>query len=181
MKSGDIRPANILLDDKGEVTVINVYSFPTEKTNYQKSLRMNTTTYLCRSFFYAAPEELGELEMKINFPKSDPVTAEAFSIGLTILDAAILHDSEELYDLKKMSFKYSVFNDNVVKLKTDKYSPFFVKTVVNLLEGKSVERITPGEALSILQPYQEEIMELKEFVPDRDKSKVSLQEFQGRK
>jgi hypothetical protein len=80
---------------------------------------------------------------------------------LTILDAAILHDSEELYDLKKMSFKYSVFNDNVVKLKTDKYSPFFVKTVVNLLEGKSVERITPGEALSILQPYQEEIMELK--------------------
>jgi serine/threonine protein kinase len=75
MKSGDIRPANILLDDKGEVTVINVYSFPTEKTNYQKSLRMNTTTYLCTSFFYAAPEELGELEMKINFPKSDPVTA----------------------------------------------------------------------------------------------------------
>jgi hypothetical protein len=105
--------------------------------------------------------------MRINFPKSDPVTAEAFSIGLTILDAALLYDSEQLYDLKGMSFQYSIFNDNVVRLKTDKYSPFFVRTVLNLLEGKSVERVTPGESLAILQPYYEEIIELREFKPDR--------------
>ena len=46
-KSGDIRPANVLLNDKGEITLINVFSFPNEKTNYYKSLRYEKTTYLC--------------------------------------------------------------------------------------------------------------------------------------
>ena len=56
--------------------------------------------------------------MKVNFPKSDPVTAESFSVGLTMLDAALLEDSQTLYDMKKMTFKNRVFNDNVVRLKT---------------------------------------------------------------
>ena len=92
--------------------------------------------------------------MKIKFPKSDPITAESFSIGLTMLDAALLENSEELYDFKKLSFKNRVLNDNVVSLKTGNYSPFFVKTILNLLESKSVERLTPGEALAIIRPYE---------------------------
>ena len=76
------------------------------------------------------------------------------------MDAALLTNSEDLYDCKKIRFANSIFNDNIVHLKTDKYSPFFVKTVLNLVEGKGVERITPGEAWAIIRPYKEQINNL---------------------
>lgn len=50
-----------------------------------------------------------------------------------MLDAALLEDSEELYDIKNMRFKNRAFSDNVVRLKTERYSPFFAKTIINLL------------------------------------------------
>lgn len=67
----------------------------------------------------------------------------------------------------------------MVSFKTSHYSPFFVKTVLNLVEGKSVERISPGEAWAIIRPYREQIVNLEEFVPDREESKKSLQAFQA--
>ena len=36
MKSGDVRPANVLLNKDGEIKLVNQYSFPNEKTNYYK-------------------------------------------------------------------------------------------------------------------------------------------------
>jgi hypothetical protein len=45
-KSGDIRPRNVLIDDKGEVAVLNTLSFPDELTNYYKSLYNAEKTYL---------------------------------------------------------------------------------------------------------------------------------------
>ena len=83
--------------------------------------------------------------------------------------------------MKKMAFKNRVFNDNVVRLKTERFSPFFVKTVLNLLESKCVERLTPGEALAILRPYEYEITNLEEFTPDREKSRQSLEAFQEKR
>jgi hypothetical protein len=38
-KSGDIRPRNVLIDEKGDIAVINTLTFPNELTNYYKSLR----------------------------------------------------------------------------------------------------------------------------------------------
>ena len=46
MKSGDVRPANILLNADGEMLLINTLSFPDETTNYRKSLEQHETTYL---------------------------------------------------------------------------------------------------------------------------------------
>jgi hypothetical protein len=45
-KSGDVRPRNVLIDDKGEVAVLNNLSFPDELTNYYKSLYNAEKTYL---------------------------------------------------------------------------------------------------------------------------------------
>ena len=36
-----------------------------------------------------------------------------------------------------------------------------------MLEVKSFDRPSPGETLAILKPYEMEILELQEFVPDR--------------
>ena len=59
-KSGDIRPRNILIDDKGCIGIVNCLSFPDELTNYYKSLSRKERTYL-------APEELAELEVKVKY------------------------------------------------------------------------------------------------------------------
>lgn len=45
-KAGDIRPKNVLIDEKGEIAVINTLSFPDELTNYYKSLYNGEKTYL---------------------------------------------------------------------------------------------------------------------------------------
>jgi len=37
--------------------------------------------------------------------------SEVFSIGMTILSAAMLCDFEDVYDLKKMKFKYESANE----------------------------------------------------------------------
>lgn len=87
-------------------------------------------------------------------PASDPVLAESFSIGLTIMDAALLFDSEKLYDMHYIGFKAHIFNENVYKWKTSSsYSPFLIKTVENMVEVNHIERPTPGEVYAILHPY----------------------------
>jgi hypothetical protein len=69
MKSGDIRPANVLLDSNGDVTLINVFSFPTEKNNYQKALRFNTTTYLCKEGVYFSARGTGRARNADKLPQ----------------------------------------------------------------------------------------------------------------
>lgn len=49
-KSGDIRPRNVLIDEKGEVAVLNTLSFPDELTNYYKSLYNAEKTYLGKEY-----------------------------------------------------------------------------------------------------------------------------------
>ena len=136
-KSGDIRPSNILIDDKGNIGIVNCLSFPDELTNYYKSLYKKERTYL-------APEELAELEVKVKYCKSDPSIAESFSIGLTMLDASLLVDCEELYDFEEFSFKNYQFQDYLVAFKSLSLSPFYIKTVLNLLEVQCFNRPSPG-------------------------------------
>lgn len=45
-KSGDIRPKNVLIDEKGNIGIVNSLSFPDELTNYYKSLYNKERTYL---------------------------------------------------------------------------------------------------------------------------------------
>lgn len=45
-KSGDIRPKNVLIDEKGEIAVVNMLTFPDETTNYLKSLDFQVAAYL---------------------------------------------------------------------------------------------------------------------------------------
>lgn len=47
-----------------------------------------------------------------------------------------------------------MFENKITNLKTNKYSPFFVKTILNLIASQTVDRLSPGEALAVLRPYQ---------------------------
>jgi hypothetical protein len=84
------------------------------------------------------------LEGRAKYCKADPVIAESFSIGLTMMDACLLTDCEELYDCNEVSFKNYQFQDNLVNFKSMSLSPFFIKTVLNLLEVQNFNRPSPG-------------------------------------
>jgi hypothetical protein len=79
---------------------------------------------------------------------------------LTIVDAALLTNSEELFNYEEVTFKNYQFQDNLVAFKSMSLSPFFIKTVLNLLEVQHFNRPTPGEVLAILAPYEKEILDL---------------------
>ncbi len=48
-----------------------------------------------------------------------------------------------------------------------------------MLEVQSFNRPTAGEVLAIIQPYEKEIVELNQFVPERKKSQQNLENFQN--
>lgn len=97
---------------------------------------------------------------------------------MTIIDAALLFDSETLYDMHYIRFKAHIFNENVYKWKNSGYSAFLIKTVENMVEVSHVERPTPGEVYAIILPYEEAIRNLDPFVPDKEKSRLSLENYQ---
>ena len=94
IKVGDIRPENVLLNDDSKAAVITQHSFPGEQTNYSKTLFGNEKTYL-------SPEEMKDLNLGVNQPRTNLELSEAFSIGLTCMDAALMEDSDDIYDSKQ--------------------------------------------------------------------------------
>jgi hypothetical protein len=75
-----------------------------------------------------------QLEGGIVQPQYDPCVAETFSLGLTLLDAALMQDSSSLYNIRSPSFRKGLFRDMVIRWRNSGYSPFLVHTVENMLE-----------------------------------------------
>ena len=73
--------------------VVTQHSWPEESTNYEKTLLTSEKTYL-------SPEENEEVGIGRSPPNSDIETSEAFSTGLTLLDAALQEESYDLYRKK---------------------------------------------------------------------------------
>lgn len=57
-----------------------------------------------------SPEDMNKLELG-GMDDLKNYQSEVFSIGMTILSAAMLCDFEDIYDLKKMKFKYESANE----------------------------------------------------------------------
>lgn len=92
---GDVRPHNVFLNAQGDFKVTCQLSWPRESTNFSKAFD-NERTYL-------APEDMARLEMGSNEDASG-WASEMFSIGLTVLSAAMLEDFLRLYNLKNYRF-----------------------------------------------------------------------------
>lgn len=82
-KVGDIRPANVCINDEGLIKVMTKHTFPQDLDNYQKTFYDKEKTYL-------APEEVKDLQIGKSQTTANIDTSEAFSAGLTVLDASIL-------------------------------------------------------------------------------------------
>lgn len=89
-KVGDIRPENVFINEDGQLKVATKHSWPQEMDNYQKAFYEKEKTYL-------APEETKDLQIGRSQTVADTDLAESFSAGLTVLDTALLENSENIY------------------------------------------------------------------------------------
>lgn len=170
-KVGDVRPANIFINEGGHIKVSNLFSWPCECNNFDKFVFDKELTYI-------APEEVegtneGKLEMFI-----DKYVAESFSVGLTVLEAASLEPCAPLYNPKENSFDrhqltkkvkdwwaltFVEVNEETNEQKPQKYSTELKLTVAALLDMNPEERLTSEEVYEWLKPHKESIAELKKF------------------
>lgn len=49
MKSGDVRPRNIVINENGQIRLVSRCSFPNELANYGKAFESKEPGYLCNS------------------------------------------------------------------------------------------------------------------------------------
>ena len=125
VKLGDVRPQNIFINEDGQVKLANIYSWPNEENNYMKTVLNNDTTYL-------APEEIQELQNGKHENSCDPNLAEAFSIGLTIIDAGLLTEAGVLYNFKSQKFDSEKAKEHFNQFLNSGYSDFLKRTVLSL-------------------------------------------------
>jgi hypothetical protein len=99
-KVGDIRPYNIFINEEGQIKIANIFSWPYEKTNFEKTAFEKQLTYL-------SPEEMRLISKGNHENTSNKVLSESFSIGLTLLQSGLLFNVKELYSVEHYSFDWN--------------------------------------------------------------------------
>lgn len=142
---GDVRPHNVFLNSQAEMKVANVYSWPRESTNFNKTFD-NEKTYL-------APEDMVRLEMGTNEDTSG-YTSEMFSIGFTILSAAMLEDFLRLYNIKSYKFDTVEASNLLNEWRSNTvYSEIFTAVISNLCEFQPEKRLEDDELWQWISKY----------------------------
>ena len=101
---------------------------------------------------------------------------EAFSIGVTTLELALLESSEDLYNYKDNIFNKGLMDARIQRC-SQRYSVFFTQVVKMLTDMNPKERLSSGECWATLSPYGEYIDNVIQFTPDRYKSQRALDQY----
>jgi hypothetical protein len=127
-----------------------------EPTNYEKAFEKVPT--------YLSPEELKDLAYGRTEPSSDFGLSETFSIGLTLLDAATLSCSADLYkEIKKLD--YQSLEARLEELGDKEYTALLKQTIQNMCQLNAEDRTTAEELYQWLIPHEEAINNFEIFQP----------------
>lgn len=95
-KIGDVRPYNIFINEEGQIKIANLYSWPYERTNFEKTAFEKELTYV-------APEEIRQISKGNHENTTNKIVSESFSIGLTLLQSGLLFNAKNLYSVEHFS------------------------------------------------------------------------------
>ena len=104
---------------------------------------------------YVSPEIIESLKKSILSPQYDVHKNDVFAFGMTILESASLEYSSICYDFDKFSINLSKIKIILDALK-DRYSPFFINFLSDLLQEKEKYRPNFDDLFSLLLPFQSE-------------------------
>jgi serine/threonine protein kinase len=172
---GDIKPANVFIDNDRVAKVVNMYSSPKETSGFTKAKEDFENPHLD---VLLAPEDFSELVNNAIDNKSNK-QSEVFSIGATVISAGLLDDLRCAYKYKDKKFVSEEFN--VIKDKwasDEKYSEIFKSIVLNLVNEDPSKRITIEDLFKFVSKYESSIKNKEQFIithpPENLESHVSL-------
>ena len=146
---GDIRPLNIF------VTQDYVYKLSDPSLNVQRPNAL-VQTVMGNAQCYLSPELLSAAEKKDMQPAIDHNKSDVYSLGLTLLAAATLTKSEDLYDYDECQFNENLFEERLQQVR-DSYSKFTTELIASMLSKDPENRPTFTQLSQKLLPYQDAI------------------------
>ena len=92
------------------------------------------------------------------------VLAESFSIGLTLIDAVTLSNSEDLYNLSNFRIDYDKLDERKTKLRnTNGLDKILKEIILGLTAVNPEERLNSDEVFKWLWVFKEEILNFEQF------------------
>ena len=153
---GEIRPENVLLTPEGFVKLFDNTLISSQTSAYARALSGNIDSLL-------SPKMLASLSKKESKPRHDAHKSDVFALGLTILHAATLENSINVYDYAQLLVDYSQIQRMLLGARS-KYSEFFVNFIMEMLNQDELQRPSFQNLLDILSPYESCIREMKPFI-----------------
>lgn len=102
---------------------------------------------------YQSPELFHSLTHSDNSIKFNPLKEDAFSLGLTILEAGIQNNFQEIYDEKNQSFDWKIFNLLIEEFEGNYPHNKLLKNAVKMLLSTHNKRIDILSMQNKLIPY----------------------------
>lgn len=157
----DIRPHTIFFSEEG-IFKLNDIQFMSGLNAYTQFLMGSPDPEQC----FLAPELFDQLGHRILQPTlRDPQKADVFSLGMTALETALLHEVSSCYDFDVFRVKEDILIEFLDEVKV-KYSEELFFLLKNMLLIDSDHRFDYNSVFQSLSPRQEQIKEFnKESFP----------------
>lgn len=150
---GDIKPANIFFDRAGAVKLLDSYFTHLGKSNFELVLSSPT------NLSYLSPSQLANLR-KGNYSGSneDKYKNQVFSLGMTAMEAMLLRNSFECYDLNLLKVLEPKIKERMAEVK-GLYSQNLVNLLGDMLLIDEAKRPSAAQILNhpAIRPYTNKI------------------------
>lgn len=149
---GDIQPKNIFIDPHGFIKLCDNSLINYGRTGYLKMI--------FEPGYRAAlsPQLLTALKSQELHPNHDPIKSDIFSIGITVLCAALNTSINHYYNFTGVpTLKNEVINQSYDKMSELGFSHQLISTIQGFLEPNEDRRTSLEEVYSFLGKYQEAI------------------------
>lgn len=147
---GDVRPFNIFITGDNIYKLSDPHLHPNKANALANAIIGNEKTLL-------APELISQVVSQDFEIRCDPIKADVFSLGATLLWAASLSSSEDLYDYDNGKLENSQIQERVEGLR-HRYSSFTVDLIQDMLNEHAASRPDFISLSNKLLPYREDIL-----------------------
>lgn len=107
-----------------------------------------------------------DLHFGLTESKSSFELAEAFSIGLTLIDCVLLTDSSDLYNLTNFRINYQKLDERRSAIRSSgNIDDLLRQTILGLTALDSSQRLVSWKVFEWMDQYRENIVNMVEFQP----------------
>jgi len=146
---GDIRPLNIFIYSQSYIFTDPNLEVDKNANALIKAIIKKDRTLLSPQLLSLVPQ--GKFEHECNIYKAD-----VFSLGATLLNAATLNNSEDLYDYQTGTINQELLNERLEIIRAH-YSDFTYNMIKDMLQIEEINRPDFAELEQRISPYREAI------------------------